>query len=348
MGQPTPGRQESGFQLDTFTVCAGLGAILIAAGVLLAIEDLEDGGSYSVWFALREMTTAAIGVLVLLSALRLGNATWGPGLRRATPAIGIAFAVASAALVVNDLGEDFAETFWRPANDLFFYVPITLAAAIYLSATPRADRVLGSPSYWGRILGVVALVIGLAIAIDDVSDIGSNEIWVFLSSFGIMAGLALFLLALSLEPTANMTQQQGGQIKVAELLNDSRLPNWIAMGGVAIVGAGVLLGFKSLDAPSDGIWLLLRDWGYYLGLGAMVLIASGGVVAGYRLGQHPYLRYALIAGLVAMFLTGLNFAADADSDQIWVFLSDSIEDSAFLALAYAMFEAAQRPLQVVS
>ena len=348
MGQQTPGRQEGSFQLDTFTICAGLGAALIAAGVLLAIEDLEDGGSYSVWFALREMTTAGVGVLVLLSALRLGNATWGAGLRRATPLIGVAFAVASTALVINDLGEDFAETFWRPANDLFFYVPITLAAAIYLSASPRADRVLGSPSLWGRILGAIALVIGLAIAIDDVSDAGNDEIWVFLSSFGILAGLALFLMALSLEQTANMTRQEGGQIKVAELLNDSRLPNWIAIGGVGIVGAGVLLGFKSLDAPSDGILFLLRDWGFYLGLGAMVLIASGGAVAGHRLGEHPYLRYALIAGLVAMFLTGLKFALDANSEQIWVFISDSIEDSAFLALAYVMFEAAQRPLRVVT
>jgi hypothetical protein len=339
---------ENSFKLETFTVCAGLGALLILAGLLLAFDELNDGGDYAFWFALTVFARlAAIGVLVLLCALRVGDASWGASLRRATPAIGVGVVVASIALAFYDVSEGFGEAFWTPLNDLFYYIPVTLGAAVVLSATPRGDRVLGSPSQWGRILGAIALVVGLAIAFDDVSDAGGDEIWVFLSSFGVTTGLALFLLALSLEAAGDMTQPQGGQIRVAELLKDARLPNWIAIGAVGVVIAGVLLGIKSMDAPSDGLWLMLQQWGFFLGLGSMVLIASGGQVGGYLRGDHPYLRYALIGGLVVMFIAGVKFAADANSDQFWWFLSDAIEYPAFLMLAYVMFEAKQRPLRVV-
>ena len=162
-----------------------------------------------------------------------------------------------------------------------------------------------------------------------------------------MSGLALFLLAVSLEPVGNMTQPQGGQIKLADLLNDARLPNWIAIGGAAIIVAGILLGIKSADAPSDGIWRLLQEWGFHLGLGSMVLIASGGQVGTFLRGDHPYLRYALIAGLVAMFVAGVKFATDASSENVWWFLEEAIEYPGFLMLAYVMYEAKQRPLRVV-
>jgi hypothetical protein len=346
--QQETSQPESSFKLDTFTVCAVLGALLIASAVLQAIFELNDGGDYAFWYALTVFArVAAAGVLVLLCALHLGDAPWAASLRRAAPAIGIAVVVASIALAAYDVSEGFGETFWTPVNDIFYYIPVTLGVAVFLSATPRGDRVLGSPSQWGRILAAVALVVALAIAIDDVSDAGGDDIWVFLSSFGITAGLALFLLAVSLEPAADMTQPQGGQIKVAELLNDARLPNWIAIGGVAIVVAGVLLGFRSLDAYSDGFWVLLQQWGFYLGLGSMVLIASGGQVGGYLRGDHPYLRYALIGGLVGMFIAGVKFAADADSDQFWAFLDEAIAYPGFLALAFVMFEAKQHPLRVV-
>lgn len=339
-GQPVP--NAGSFKLDAFSVCVAMGVALIAAGVLLAIEDLDEGGSYAFWFALREVVKlAAVGVLVLLCALRLRDATWGPQLLRAAPAIGIAVVLASVAITLKDIADGVGESFWRPLNDLFFYIPVTLGVAIYLSAVPRTDRVLGSPWQWGRVLGAVALVAGLAIAIDDTSDAGGDELWVFLSSLAIMAGPALFLIAVSLEPAAGMTAAQGGRIKMAELLNDARLPGWLAIGGAAIFVAGILLGLDSLDAPSDGFLFLLRDWSYYLGLGAIVFIASGASLRGLR-SDHPYLRYALIAGLAAMVLSGLKFAADASSDQIWVFLSASIEDSAFLALALAMYEAGAR------
>ena len=123
MGQQIPGRQGNSFQLDTFTICAGLGALLIAAGVLLAIEELIDGGDYAFWFGLTDFArTASIGVLVLLCALRFGNAPWSEGLRRATPVIGIAVIVASVALAVWDIVDDVGDTFWTPLNDIFFYI----------------------------------------------------------------------------------------------------------------------------------------------------------------------------------------------------------------------------------
>ena len=109
----------------------------------------------------------------------------------------------------------------------------------------------------------------------------------FLSSFGFTAGLALFLFAVSLEPSSNMTRSQGGQFNLNELLNDARLSDWIAIGGVGVIVAGLILGIDSLDAPSNGFWFLLQDWGVYLGLGSMVLIASRGQIAGYRLGGAP-------------------------------------------------------------
>ncbi len=139
-----------------------------------------------------------------------------------------------------------------------------------------------------------------------------------------------------------MTRSQGGQFNLNELLNDARLSDWIAIGGVGVIVAGLILGIDSLDAPSNGFWFLLQDWGFYLGLGSMVLIASRGQIAGYRLGEHPYLRYALIAGLVAMFIAGVKFATDANSDQVWVFINEAIAFPAFTALAYVMFEASQR------
>ncbi len=146
--------------------------------MLLAIKELSDGGDYAFWSALTDLARAgSVGVLVLLCALRLGDAPWGESLRRATPAIGVAIVVASIALAVWDATDDVGETFWTPLNDLFFYIPVTLGAAVYLSAASRDDRVLGSPFEWGRILGAVALVAGLAIAIDDVSDARNDEVW---------------------------------------------------------------------------------------------------------------------------------------------------------------------------
>lgn len=346
--QQETGRTGSSFQLDVFTVCAGLGALLIASAVVQAIFELNEGGDYAFWYALTVFArVAAVGVLVLLCALHFSDAPWGASLRRIAPAIGAGVVVASIALTAYDVSEGFGETVWTPLNDLLYYIPVTLGVAVFLSATPRADRVLGSPSEWGRILAAVALVIGLAIAIDDVSDAGGDEIWVFLSSFGILAGLALFLLAVSLEPVGSMIQPQGGQLKLSELLNDARLPNWIAIGALGVIVAGVLLGFKSLDAYNDGFWVMLQQWGFYLGLGTMVLIASGGQVGSYLRGDHPSLRYALIGGLVAMFIAGVKFAADADSDQFWEFLDEAIAYPGFLALAYTMYEAAQKPLRVV-
>lgn len=346
MQQGSTGQPGSSFQFDTFRVCAILGGLLVAAAVLQAFFELNDGGDYAFWYALEEFArTGAIGVLVLLCAVHLGDAPWGATLRRATPVIGVFVVAAAIAITFKDISDDIGETIWTPLNDLFYYVPITLGAAVFLSATPRGDRVLGSPAYWGRILGVVALVIGFAIGIDDFSDARSDEVWVFLDSFGTTGALALFLLALSLEPASNLKQPQGGQVNVAELLNDVRLPNWIAIGGVVVVVVGILLGFKALDR-TDGFWWLLQYWGFYIGLGVMVLIASGGQVGGYK-GTHPDLRYVLIGGLVAMFIAGVKFAADADSDQVWAFVDEALAYPGFLALAYVMFEASQRPLRVV-
>ncbi len=346
MQQETTGQAGSTFKLDTFTVCAILGALIVASAVVQAAFELNDGGDYAVWSALEVLArTGAIGVLVLLAALHLGDAPWGASLRRAAPAIGVAVVIASIAIAAKDISDDVGETFWTPLNDFFYYVPITLGAAVFLSAAPRADRVLGNAASWGRVLGAVALVIGLAIAIDDVSNASSDEVWVFLDSFALMGGMALFLLAVSLEPAGSMTQPEGGQLNVAELLNDARLPNWIAIGGVAVIVAGVLLGFNVLS-KTDGFWWMLQYWGFYLGLGVMVLIASGGRVAGYG-AEHPYLRYALAGGLVAMFIAGVKFAADANSDQVWQFVEEAIAYPGFLALAYVMFEASQRPLRVV-
>jgi hypothetical protein len=337
--QSTPER--STVRVDAFTVCTAFGVLLFGAAVLLAIKDLSDGGDYAFWIALTDFASiVTVSVLVLLCAMQLGNAPWGANLRRSAPIIGLAIIVASVALSIYDAGE-FDDEFWTVLNDLFYYIPITLAVAVYLSATEQNDRVLGMPSLYGRVLAVLALVIGLAIAINDVSNADSDEFWVFLSSFGITGGLALFLLAVSLEPRERMITYQGGQIRPVELLNDTRLPKWLAIGGVTVVAAGILLGFKALDAFDDGFWVLLQDWGVYLGLGSMILIASGGRVGAYVRGDHPYLRYAIIAGLVAMFIAGLKFAADADSDQFWEFLYEAIAYPGFLALAYAMFEASR-------
>jgi len=337
--QRTPER--STVKLDAFTVCTGFGVLLLAAGALLAIKDLSDGGDYAFWLALTDFTSVAtVGVLVLLCAMQLGDAPWGANLRKSAPIIGGGIVVASAALSIYDAGE-FGDEFWTILNDLFYYIPITLGVAVYLSGPAQDDRVLGRPSQYARVLAVLALVIGLAIAINDVSNARSNELWVFLGSFGITGGLALFLLAVSLEPGERMITYQGGQLKPLELLNDARLPKWLPMGSVAVVAAGILLGFKALDAFDDGIWVLVQDWGLYLGLGSMILIASGGSLGAYVRGDHPYLRYALIAGLVVMFIAGIKFAADAESDQFWEFLYESIAYPGFLALAYAMFEASR-------
>lgn len=337
------GPKPTSFNLDVFTICAALGALLVAAGVLEAIHDLSDGGDYAFWFAISDLAyVGAIGVLVWLCALQLGNSPWGPGLLRATPVIGVAVVVASVAVALRDLTGDFSEPFWVALNDLFYYVPVVLGVVIYLSAVRQADRVLGSPANWARIVAAIAVVFGLIIAIKDFSDASSNEIWAFLGTFAETTGLGLFLLAASLEPASRRTQAQGSSLNVSELLNDARLPNWIAMGGVAVVVAGVLLGLKSLDAPSDGFWFLLQNVGFYLGLGCVVLIASGGELGAYLKGDHPYVRYALIAAIVAMFIAGLKFTADADSNQFWVFINDAIEYPAFPALGFAMFEASQR------
>jgi hypothetical protein len=348
--QPTsgqPGASTGSFKLDTFTVLAIIGAVIVVSAVLQAIYELNDGGDYAVWFALSEaVPLAAIGFLVLVCSLRLGDAPWGPRLLQAMPALGVLVIVASVALAIRDATDEFADTFWAPVNDLFYYIPITIGVAVFLSGRQRADRLLGSPVPWGRILAAVALVVGLIIAINDVSNADSDEFWVFLDSFAVTAGLALFLLALTLEPAQNMTQPQGGQIKVAELLNDARLPNWIALGALAVFIAGILLGVKALDAPSDGLWLFIQRAGFLIGLAVMVLIASRGQIGVFR-ADHPYMRYFLGGVLVAMFIAGVKFTFDYDSDTFWWFLDEAIELPAYAALAYAMFEASQRPLRVV-
>jgi uncharacterized membrane protein HdeD (DUF308 family) len=348
MEQGTPGTppaKATSINLDSFTICVAFGAVLIVAGVLEAIHDLSDGGDYAFWYALEDLFyVGAVGVLVLLCAVQLGTSNWAPSLRRAAPALGAAVVVASTAIAIRDLTGDFSDPFWVALDDLFFYVPVVLGVVVYLSAVQRADRVLGGPMGWARIVAVVALVFGLIIATHDFSDASSDDVWVFLSSFAEATGYALFLLAASLEPRASMTRVASGS-NITDWLNDARLPNWIAIGGVAVVVAGVLLGLKSLDAPSDGFWLLLQNVGFYLGLGCVVLIASGGEVGTYIRGNHPYVRYALIGALIAMFLAGIKFTADADTDQFWVFINDAIEYLAFPALGFAMFEASQRSIR---
>ena len=341
------GPQPSSIKLDIFATCTILGAALIGAGLLRAIDDLDEGGDYAFWFALVDFTrVASVGVLVLLCARRLGNSPWGAGLLRAAPAIGVALVVAAIALAVKDAQGD-TSTFWEPVNDLFYYIPITLAALVYLSSRTRVDRVLGSPSLWGRALGAVALLVGIAIAIDDVSNADSNEFWVFLSSIATTAGFALLLLGAALEPEGSMAAP-GSAKSPLDMLNDARLPNWIASGAVAIVVAGVMIGFKTMgDASSDGIFYFFQAVGFHIGLGCAVLIASRGQVGLYIRGDHVYVGYALVASMVAMFLTGVKFALDADSNQAWIFLNEAIVLPSFAALGFAMFEAAKRPLRVV-
>lgn len=343
------GSTGQGFQLDTFRVCVILGALLIAAAVIEALFELDDGGDYAIWYALSVLaSTSAIGVLVLLASLRLGDAPWGATLRRAAPVIGVAVVVASVAIMMKDIADDIGETPWTPLSDLFSYTPITLGAAVFLSAMPRGDRVLGMPAEWARFLAVVAFVVGLALAIDDFTDASFNEFWVFLDTFAYLAGLALFLLAISMEPAGNLRRAQSGQLNIRDLLNDSRLPEWIAFGGVLVIIAGIMMGFKQLDAPSDGIWYALQYWGYYIGLGMVVLLASGARLPGFDLGD-PRLRYVLLGALGLMFIAGLKFAADWDSfsDKVWEFFALAIDYPGILALAYVMYEAAQRPLRVV-
>jgi hypothetical protein len=349
MRQGSTGQPGSSFELDTFRVCAIMGALLIAAGVIEALFELDDGGDYAIWYALEDLASvSAVGVLVLLASLRLGDAPWGATLRRVAPAIGVAVVVASVAIMLKDVSDDIGEMPWTPLSDLFSYVPITLGAAVFLSAMPRGDRVLGMPAEWARILAVVAFVIGIALAIDDYTDASFNKFWVFLDTFAYLSGLALFLLAISMEPAGNLRQSQGGGFNVSEMLNDSRLPEWIAFGGVLVIIAGIMMGFKQLDAPSDGIWNALQYWGYYLGLGMVVLLASGARLPGFDL-SDPRLRYVLVGALVLMFIAGVKFAADWDSfsDKVWEFFAQAIDYPGILALAYVMYEAAQRPLRVV-
>ncbi len=329
------------FKLDIFTVCAALGALIIAAGALLAIDVLVDGGNYSFWFALLLFTQiGTIGVLVLLCAQRLGAPPWGDNLTRAAPAIGIGIVVASVALAVKDATGD--DSFWEPVNDLFFWIPITLGLLVYLSSSVRGDRALGSPSQWGRAFAAGALAVGLLISINDFSEASRNEIWVFLSGFATTTAFALLLLGASLEPVAAMVALPKGSLNPNEVLNDPRLPNVIAIGGLLIVAAGVLLGIKAMDnASSDGIFHFISETGFYIGLGLSVLIVSRGQIGSYFGGDHPYIRYLLIGTLVAMFIAGLKFAADADSDQIWVFIDEAIAVPAFAALAFALYESRQ-------
>jgi hypothetical protein len=348
MRQGTSGQSgPASTKLDVFTICTALGAVLIATGLLRALDDLDEGGDYAFWIALVDFAqVAAVGVLVLLCARRLGDAGWGAALLRAAPAIGVVLVVAALALAFKD-ARDGVSTFWEPVNDLFYYIPLTLAALVYLSGQARVDRVLGSPSQWGRGLAVVALLVGLAIAINDVSNADSNQFWIFLSSIATTVGFALLLFGAALEPKGSMAAPSGSKTPL-DMLNDPRLPNWIASGAVAIIVAGVLIGFKTMsEASSDGIFYFVQAVGFHIGLGCAVLIASRGQVGLYIRGDHIYVRYALIASMVAMFIAGLKFALDADSNQAWIFLNEAIALPSFAALGFAMFEAAQQPLRVV-
>jgi hypothetical protein len=348
-GSPgAPGRPPPSITLDSFTVCAALGVILIAAGALLAFDELESGGDYSIWYALIDLVpTAAVGVLVLVCARRLGPALWGDSLMRAVPILGIAAGVAAAGLALEDATGEFADHLWDPLLDLVFYIPVALCLLLYLSGVTRGDRVLGQPSYWGRLVGVIGIAVSLAVAVNDASDASRNEFWVFLATLAPAAGICLLLISACLEPPG--APRPAAQPNSLALINDPRMANWVALGGFAVIVSAVMLSFKAMDESEDGFWTLLQVLAIQLGLGLTIFIA-----AGVRLGpnldpRHPYVRWAAIGCIAGAFVSGLKFTADADSEQFWLFWDYSVVPAAFGALALAMFEASQRaiPFRVI-
>jgi hypothetical protein len=328
--------------LDVFTILAAAGVLMVVAAVLLAIREIDLGGDYAFWYALIDLVPIAVlGVLVLLCALRVGNAPWGDGLLRAVPALGIAAVAATAALVLKDVVDEFDSRLWDPLEDIVYYIPVSLGLLLYLSARPREDRIFGRPTLWGRWVAVAVLAIALIVAIHDALEADSDAFWAFIGGLALPAGFALLLLGSSLEPAGRREHpaQLPGSLPP---LDDPKLADWVAWGGVAVLAAGLLLGLKALSDGDDAIWRFLRVIGYHTGIGLAVLMASGGRLGNIVPAAQPAVRVAALAAIGATVLAGLKFTIDADSAHFWVFVDDVIAFSALGVLAYAMYEAAGR------
>jgi hypothetical protein len=262
--------------------------------------------------------------------------------------LGIAAVGASVVLAIKDLTDEFNDRIWDPIEDLIIYIPVALGVLLYLSLSTRGDRVLGQPSQWGRLIGLVVIAAALAVAVNDASDASRNEFWAFLGSVAAPAGLGLLLIGASLEPAG--PPAPATTRNALPLLNDPRMGTWTALGAVAVVIAGVAVGLKTLDeAPSDAFWLMLEIVAFHVGLGVAVFVSAGTRLGAYLDPAHPYLHWVAMASIGVAFVAGLKFAADADSDQFWVFLNDSIVLAAPGALALAMYEVYTRltPLRIV-